>query len=102
MHNNLAVCLLYTGQLKHAIKQYETAIEVNPIQALNENLLLNLSTLYELESNDARAKKLALLRKVATYKADLNSSVEVCLKLEYKRQAEELVIKTEKKDTYVV
>lgn len=93
---------MYTGQLKQAIQQYETAIDLNPIQALNENLLLNLSTLYELESNDAISKKLALLRKVATYKADLNCSVEVCLKLEYKRQAEEFVIKAEKKDTYVV
>ncbi|XP_063708108.1 trafficking protein particle complex subunit 12 [Culicoides brevitarsis] len=102
LHNNLAVCLLYTGQLKNAIRQFETAIELNPHQALNENLLLNLSTLYELESNDARTKKLALLRKVATYKPDLNCSVEVCLKLEYKRQTDDFVIKMEKKDTYVV
>uniref|UniRef100_A0A336LPB4 CSON015584 protein n=1 Tax=Culicoides sonorensis TaxID=179676 RepID=A0A336LPB4_CULSO len=101
LHNNVAVCLLYTGQLKLAIKQYETAIEINPTQALNENLLLNLSTLYELESNNARTKKLELLRKVATYKPDLNCSVEVCLKLDYKKQ-EEIVIKAEKKDTYVV
>lgn len=95
------MCLLYTGQLKQAIQQFESAIELNPVRALNENLLLNLSTLYELESSDAKTKKLALLRQVATYKADLSCSVEICLKLDYKRQ-EEFVIKAEKKDTYVV
>lgn len=92
---------MYTGRLKDAIKQYEYAIELNPTEALNENLLLNLSTLYELESNDAKNKKLNLLRKVHAYKPDLNCSVDVCLKLEYKR-SEEPAGKLEIKEAFVI
>lgn len=100
LHNNVAVCYLYSGRLKDAIKQYETAIELNPAQALNENLILNVATLYELESNNSRSKKLNLLRKIAQFKPDLNCSVDVCLKIDYKKVEE--VKNNENKDTYVV
>lgn len=92
---------MYTGKLKASIKQYEEAVTLNPHQALNENLILNLCTLYELESNDARAKKLNLLRKIAACKPDINCSVDMCLKIDYKRP-EEIIIKPEKKEAYVV
>lgn len=80
--NNMGVCLLYGGKLKDAINLYERAIEINPQKALNESLLINLSTLYELESSKAKSKKLGLLRLVNKYKPDLNISLEFCLKLQ--------------------
>ncbi|XP_030243033.1 trafficking protein particle complex subunit 12 [Drosophila navojoa] len=80
--NNMGVCLLYAGKLKDAINLYERAINLNPQKSLNESLLVNLSTLYELESNNSKAKKLNLLRLINRYKPDLNISVEICLKLQ--------------------
>ncbi|EDV97627.1 trafficking protein particle complex subunit 12 [Drosophila grimshawi] len=80
--NNMGVCLLYAGKLKDAINLYERAINMNPQKSLNESLLVNLSTLYELESNNSKAKKLDLLRLINRFKPDLNISVEICLKLQ--------------------
>jgi len=80
--NNMGVCLLYAGKLKDAINLYERAINLNPQKSLNESLLVNLSTLYELESNNSKAKKYNLLRLINRYKPDLNISIEICLKLQ--------------------
>ncbi|XP_030387046.1 trafficking protein particle complex subunit 12 [Scaptodrosophila lebanonensis] len=80
--NNMGVCLLYAGKLKDAINLYERAIHINPQKSLNESLLVNLSTLYELESNNSKAKKLNLLRLINRFKPDLNISIELCLKLQ--------------------
>ncbi|XP_062130560.1 trafficking protein particle complex subunit 12 [Drosophila sulfurigaster albostrigata] len=80
--NNMGVCLLYAGKLKDAINLYERAINLNPQKSLNESLLVNLSTLYELESNNSKAKKLNLLRLINRFKPDLTISVEICLKLQ--------------------
>ncbi|KAH8405271.1 hypothetical protein KR222_001009 [Zaprionus bogoriensis] len=80
--NNMGVCLLYAGKLKDAINLYERAINLNPQKSLNESLLVNLSTLYELESNNSKAKKLNLLRLINRFKPDLTYSVEICLKLQ--------------------
>ncbi|XP_036326771.1 trafficking protein particle complex subunit 12 [Rhagoletis pomonella] len=80
--NNMGVCLLYEGKLKDAIKLFEHAINLNPQKSLNESLLVNLSTLYELESNNSKHRKLNLLRLINKYKPDLNISLEVCLKLQ--------------------
>ncbi|KAH8378797.1 hypothetical protein KR009_001427 [Drosophila setifemur] len=80
--NNMGVCLLYAGKLKDAINLYERAIHLNPQKSLNESLLVNLSTLYELESNNSKAKKFNLLRLINRYKPDLNISIEICLKLQ--------------------
>ncbi|XP_017841183.2 trafficking protein particle complex subunit 12 [Drosophila busckii] len=80
--NNMGVCLLYAGKLKDAINLYERAINLNPQKSLNESLLVNLSTLYELESNNSKVKKLNLLRLINRFKPDLNISVEICLKLQ--------------------
>lgn len=78
----MGVCLLYSGKLKEAIALYEKAIATLPQKALNESLLLNLSTLYELESNNFRSKKLELLKQVNKFKGDLNISLDICLKLQ--------------------
>ncbi|XP_037908768.1 trafficking protein particle complex subunit 12 [Hermetia illucens] len=80
--NNMGVCLLYSGKLKDAIALFEKAINMNPQKSLNENLLINLSTLYELESSNSRNKKLNLLRLVNRFKPDLNISLDYCLKLQ--------------------
>ncbi|EDW79078.1 uncharacterized protein Dwil_GK12366 [Drosophila willistoni] len=80
--NNMGVCLLYAGKLKDAITLYERAINLNPQKSLNESLLVNLSTLYELESNNSKTKKLNLLRLINRFKPDLNISIEICLKLQ--------------------
>lgn len=78
----MGVCLLYCGKLKDAISLLEKAININPQKVLNESLLINLSTLYELESNNARVKKLNLLKLVNRFKPDLNINIDYCLKLQ--------------------
>lgn len=82
LYNNMGVCLLYSGKLKEAINMFEGAIQRNPKLALNENLLVNLSTLYELESNNSKDKKIALLKLVNKNRADLSVGLDICLKLQ--------------------
>lgn len=80
--NNMGVCKLYSGKLKDAIGLFERAVISNPQKGLNESLLLNLSTLYELESSNDVIKKLALLKQINRHKNDLNINLEYCLKLQ--------------------
>lgn len=79
--NNLGVCLLYSGKLKDAIAMFEQAIASNTQNSLNESVLLNLCTLYELESSNDVSKKLALLKQINRHTEDLNINIEYCLKL---------------------
>lgn len=79
--NNMAVCFLYTGKMHEAIKLYEQAINLDPKKNINEALLLNCSTLYELESNESKKKKIDLLKLVSANRADIEMTVENCLKL---------------------
>ncbi|CAH0550758.1 unnamed protein product [Brassicogethes aeneus] len=73
--NNMGVCLLYGGHLKEAIAVLESAISSNPVHALHESLLLNLCTLYDMESSRGRMKKWALLRQISRYQADAPTSI---------------------------
>lgn len=79
--NNIAVCQLYTGKLDEAIKTFERAIDDSTGSSLNEYLVVNLSTLYELQSSNAQDKKLQLLQKLNRQKGDLSLNLEYCLKL---------------------
>ncbi|KAJ8963409.1 hypothetical protein NQ318_018889 [Aromia moschata] len=73
--NNMGVCLLYGGHLKEAIAVLESAIASNPVHALHESLLLNLCTLYDMESSKGRMKKFALLRQISRYQADAPTTI---------------------------
>lgn len=71
----MGVCLLYGGRLKEAINVLESAIDLNPVQGLNESLLLNLCILYDMESSKGRMKKFALLRQISKYQADAPATI---------------------------
>ena len=73
-----SVCLLYTGQLGQALSLLEGQLTTDPAGFLRETQVLNLATLYELESSYATQKKQSLLDFVARYAGDgANTS---CLK----------------------
>ncbi|XP_031555083.1 trafficking protein particle complex subunit 12-like [Actinia tenebrosa] len=77
--NNVAVCLLFLGKLKEALQVLESIIWSNPPKNLNDGLLFNLCTIYELESSWSLQKKQKLLELVSQYKGDgFNVS---CLKI---------------------
>lgn len=71
----MGVCLLYGGHLKEAIAVLESAVALNPVQALHESLLLNLCILYDMESSKGRMKKFALLRQISQYQADAPAAI---------------------------
>nr|CAG4643859.1 EOG090X0439 [Lepidurus arcticus] len=68
--NNLSVCMLYTGRMKEAVVLLEEAIGKRPDLLLHESILLNVCTLYELESSLTVQRKLGMLRLVAQWKGD--------------------------------
>ena len=80
IQNNIAVCLLYTGQLEAAVGLMENMVTVqNPIKSLQEAVLLNMCTLYELHTTHSRQSKLQLLRQLNRYNGDATNIQ--CLKL---------------------
>lgn len=79
--NNMGVCLLYQGKQKDAIVIFEQAITLNEQKTISESLILNLCTLYELESSNDVSKKLALLKQINRQKTELNINIEYCFKL---------------------
>lgn len=68
--NNMAVCSLYTGKLKEAVATLEKLVHTRPNQFLQDGILFNLCTLYELESSRALHKKQTLLDLVSKYKGN--------------------------------
>eukprot|EP00092_Neocalanus_flemingeri_P034874 GFUD01037949.1.p1 GENE.GFUD01037949.1~~GFUD01037949.1.p1 ORF type:complete len:922 (+),score=262.07 GFUD01037949.1:67-2832(+) len=67
--NNIAVCLLYVGKLKEGLARLETSITQDPTN-IQANPILNLCTLYELESSYAMQKKIGMLGLVSQYCPD--------------------------------
>jgi hypothetical protein len=65
----MAVCLLYMGKVKDSLDLMETTVKNNIPELLQENVLLNLSTIYELENSDGY-KKNGLLKLISEYKGD--------------------------------
>ncbi|XP_069183088.1 trafficking protein particle complex subunit 12 isoform X2 [Procambarus clarkii] len=68
--NNLGVCLMYTGRVSEAINLVEGAVFSQPERFLHEAIVLNLATMYELESSNAHQNKLKLLSLIAQHKGD--------------------------------
>ncbi|KAF2345104.1 Tetratricopeptide repeat, partial [Trinorchestia longiramus] len=68
--NNLGVSLVYTGRVREAVAVVEGAMFQEPERLLHESLVLNLATMYELESCNATANKIKLLQLVAQHKGD--------------------------------
>jgi len=67
--NNMAVCLLYMGRVKDSLALLETTVKNNIPELLQENVLLNVATIYELENSDGH-KKNSLLKLISEYKGD--------------------------------
>lgn len=78
--NNIALCHIYCGSLKEGLDYLEARITRKPHLILHETVILNLCTIYELESSYASQKKRAILDLVSQFKGDgINAA---CLKLQ--------------------
>jgi len=68
----MAFCLFYSGNLSEAINLIEAHINRNnqSKNMVNESIIFNLCTLYELESAKALNKKLNLLLALNIYAGD--------------------------------
>ncbi|XP_030838931.1 trafficking protein particle complex subunit 12 [Strongylocentrotus purpuratus] len=77
--NNVSVCCLYLGKLKESLSLLENLVNKDSSEFLDESLIFNLCTLYELESSKSTVKKQNLLGLVSKHKGDgFNVS---CLKM---------------------
>lgn len=76
----MSVCQLYLGHLKQALSILCDTVQSHLSTALQENVLLNICTLFELESSHSIDNKLALLRLVNKHKGDAIGIS--CLKLQ--------------------
>lgn len=57
------------GKVKESLAIMESTVQNNKPQLLQENVILNLSTIYELENSDG-SKKNGLLKLISEYKGD--------------------------------
>ena len=68
--NNAAVSLLFQGRLKDALELLEVIVLQHPETTLQEGVLFNVCTMYELETSHHLQKKHKLLGLVGKYKGD--------------------------------
>jgi len=68
--NNKAISLLYTCELGKAITVLEELIKKDPEKNLNETVVFNLCTLYDLKSDSSTEKKRNLMNLVAKFGSD--------------------------------
>lgn len=62
--NNVSICLLNVGRLAEAIDRLETVIRKGPEFALDEGLVFNLATLYDLAYPDSAIEKKRVLQAI--------------------------------------
>jgi len=63
--NNAAICLLQMGRLTEAVERLEKTLRDDSFRALDEGLMFNLCTLYDLSQPDRSKEKKTVLRKLA-------------------------------------
>ena len=63
--NNSAICLVHLGRLAEAIDRIESCLRRNPGKALDEGVVFNLCTLYDLAYPDTAQDKRAVIAKLA-------------------------------------
>lgn len=68
--NNRAICLLYLNSLVKAVEGLEQFIRGNPAKNLEETVVYNLCTLYDLETDKSMAKKRIIRALVARFKGE--------------------------------
>ena len=88
----MAVCYLYMGKLRQALATLENLVHDDPHHYLQEGLLFNLSTLYELQSSRAMHKKQTLLDLVSKHKG--NGFNVACLKMTWKMKSAGCLLET--------
>nr|CAG4640765.1 EOG090X0439 [Eulimnadia texana] len=68
--NNKAVCLLYMGQMQQAMQYLEESIGTKPDLMLLDPTVVNVCTLYELETSLTMQRKLGMLRLASQWRSD--------------------------------
>jgi len=68
--NNRAICFLYKTGLSKAITSLEDVIKKDPQRNLNETLVFNLCTLYDLQSDNSLDKKKILFQLITRCASD--------------------------------
>jgi len=68
--NNRSVCWLYTCELSKAISSLEEIIQKDPENNLDESLIFNLCTMYDLASDRSADKKKNIMGLVAKFASD--------------------------------
>jgi len=68
--NNQAICLLYSCQLIKAMHVLEDLIQADPVRHINESVVFNLCSLYDLYSDMNVDKKTTLMKLVAQFASD--------------------------------
>jgi len=68
--NNRAICWLYNTDLAKAISSLEEVLNRDPENTLDEGLVFNLSTLYDLAADRSTERKKAMMGLVSKYAPD--------------------------------
>lgn len=68
--NNTAVCLLYMGRMQESMLLLEENLGTKPDAMINNPTVLNVCTLYELESSLTTQRKLGMLRLASQWRND--------------------------------
>nr|CAG4636912.1 EOG090X0439 [Ceriodaphnia reticulata] len=68
--NNTAVCLLYVGRMRDGMLLLEENLGTKPDTMIRDDTVLNVCTLYELESSLTAQRKLGMLRLASHWKND--------------------------------